>query len=59
MGSLSSRFQAPPPGAEEAAEGPSGRRRSSCECNKRKRNPHCDCDSEEEEEEALLDKPRR
>ncbi|KAG7282606.1 hypothetical protein CRUP_018725 [Coryphaenoides rupestris] len=61
MGSLSSRFQAPPPGAEEAAEGLSGRRRSTCECNKRKRNPHCDCDSEEEEEEeeALLEKPRR
>ncbi|XP_054896684.1 germ cell-less protein-like 1 isoform X1 [Poeciliopsis prolifica] len=58
MGNLSSRFQSPSQGPEEAAEGAISSRRHGCECKKRKRNAQCDCDSEQEEED-ILDTPRR
>lgn len=59
MGSLSSGFQAPSPGQEEAAEGISTSHKHGCDCKKRKRNAQCDCDSEQEEDDAILDTPRR
>ncbi|XP_029300522.1 germ cell-less protein-like 1 isoform X1 [Cottoperca gobio] len=58
MGSLSSRFQSPSQGSEEAAEGTSTSHKHGCECKKRKRNAQCDCDSEQEEDDAILDTPR-
>lgn len=59
MGLLSSKFQFPPPGPEEATEGMASIRRRGCECKKRKRNSPCDCESEQEEEDDILDTPRR
>uniref|UniRef100_A0A4W4GJ15 BTB domain-containing protein n=1 Tax=Electrophorus electricus TaxID=8005 RepID=A0A4W4GJ15_ELEEL len=59
MGSLGSRFQAAPRGADVVEEGHCVVRRHSCECKKRKRASHCECDSEPEEEDSLLDTPRR
>lgn len=59
MGSLSSRFQSPAQGPEEAAEGTSTGHKRGCECKKRKRNAQCDCECEQEEDDAILDTPRR
>uniref|UniRef100_A0A8C3G6W8 Germ cell-less, spermatogenesis associated n=1 Tax=Cyclopterus lumpus TaxID=8103 RepID=A0A8C3G6W8_CYCLU len=58
MGSLSSRFQSPSQGPEEAAEGTSTSHKHGCECKKRKRNAQCDCDSDQEQDDAILDTPR-